>query len=326
MRSLGRVLTLFIALILLAFPFIVWWKAQAIVDWWALRDYTPPARIAELAVDSSMTDYGRHIFYVNHPELISDVAEFRQNCSQSEQTIVLGCYHSNQNGIDIYDVKDPRLSGIHEVTAAHEMLHAAYDRLDSTEKEKINAKLQDYYNNHLTDERIQETLQTYEGLDSEELVNEMHSIFGTEAADLPAELEQHYKQYFVSRSTVTSLAENYDNEFESRIKAWEDYEERRVQLKNEIEVDNKNLEQQRDRIVAERRRLDQLRIEGRIDEYNSLVSSFNTLVDEFNNSVRRLEKKIDTYNKLVKEQNSVAQELRSLNEAIDSRTIPEPVQ
>lgn len=311
---------------LLAFPFIVWWKAQAITDWWALRDYTPSARIVELAAGSSMSPTAERIFYVNHPTLVNDADTFHKKCPQSEQTIVLGCYHSNQRGIIIRDINDPRLSGIHEVTAAHEMLHAAYDRLSHDEKTDLNSQLENYFNNELKDERILETINTYENLQPDELINEMHSIFGTEAKDLPSSLEVHYKKYFNNRAEVLALAENYEAEFTSRINAYEDYERRLDSLKAQIDAATKELEKQREQIIADRRRLDSLRSSGRIDEYNSGVASFNEQVDAYNASVRRIQRDINTFNRLLEEQKSIAQELRSLNKSIDSRNVPELVQ
>lgn len=326
MKRLGKALTVAATLSLLTLPFIAWWKAQAISDWWALRDYTPSARIVGLAAGSSMTPSATHIFYVNHPELINDADTFHEKCPQSEQTIVLGCYHSNQNGIIIRDINDPRLSGIHEVTAAHEMLHAAYDRLSDDEKTDLNSLLEDYFNNQLKDERILETINTYENLEPDELINEMHSIFGTEAADLPPSLEAYYRKYFNNRQEVLELAENYESEFTSRINAYEDYERRLDSLKAQIDTATKELESQREQIVADRRHLDGLRSSGRIEEYNSGVAAFNARVDAYNASVRRIQRDITVFNTLLEEQKSIAQELRSLNQSIDSRNLPELVQ
>lgn len=325
MRKTGKLLALFFMSLLVVLPAVAWWQAQAISDWWALRGYSPPARVAALAVDTTMTDYGRHIFYVNRPELISDVNQFHKECPQSEQTIVLGCFHSSQRGIEIYDVKDPRLSGIHEVTAAHEMLHAAYERLKGEEKSSLNKELLEYLEQGLSDERIRETLKTYVGLSQSEMLNEMHSIFGTEAATLPAELESHYKKYFSNRAAVTSLAENYDNEFAGRLKAIEDYDARIESLKTSIDGQSAALESKRQQIIAERQRLDGLRAAGDINQYNSGVAEFNSRVDSYNSGVSRLRRDINSYNALVQERNALASELRSLESSIDTRSIPEPV-
>src|SRR4051812_21783202 len=69
-----------------------WFKRQEIYDWARLRNYTPPANIAQLAADTTMNASAERIFYVNHPEL-ENQKTFSSSCgSVGEQTIVLGCY------------------------------------------------------------------------------------------------------------------------------------------------------------------------------------------------------------------------------------------
>src|SRR5437016_5508500 len=104
-RSLGLIaLSVIVVAALFAFS-----KKQAIADWWELRGYAPPAGVISLANQDTMTEPARRIFYVNHPQLINNVTTFRHQCNFSEQTIVLGCYHPNQQGIDVYDISDSRL-------------------------------------------------------------------------------------------------------------------------------------------------------------------------------------------------------------------------
>ncbi len=101
-------------------------KRDAIYDWWRLHDYAPPAAAVQFADDTTMTAKARTLFYINHPKLEQSVA-FNGECpNNSEKAIVLGCYHPNQNGIFLFMVNDKTLSGVEQVTAAHEMLHAAY--------------------------------------------------------------------------------------------------------------------------------------------------------------------------------------------------------
>ena len=145
-RSVRRIV---LGLSLVAVPLVGLWQRQNIFDWAQLRDYTPPAAIVSLAEADSMNEKAKRIFYVNHPQLTSDTTSFRQACSISEQTIVLGCYHPDQQGIFVYDVQDERLSGIEEVTSAHEMLHAAYDRLSSKDRKDVDKMLNDFYKNDL---------------------------------------------------------------------------------------------------------------------------------------------------------------------------------
>ena len=51
---------------------------------------------------------------------------------------MLGCYILNK-GIYVYDITDDRLAGVRQVTTAHEMLHAAYDRLSVKERAQVDA-------------------------------------------------------------------------------------------------------------------------------------------------------------------------------------------
>jgi hypothetical protein len=129
MSGSKKIISLVILLAIVAFPVVAIANVQAIEDWWNLRGYSPPAEIAKLAAEDTMTPKAQRLFYVNHPQLISDKAQFRQACPLSEQTIVLGCYYhiqgSIKEGIALSDITDNRLNGVEEVTAAHETLHSA---------------------------------------------------------------------------------------------------------------------------------------------------------------------------------------------------------
>ena len=135
-------------------------QQQAIGDWLRLRGYTPNQEVTALADTDTFTSTSRHLFYINRPEIIPK-SEFVGSCNntKAEQTIVLGCYHGVQNGIFVLRIaNDSRLNGVMQVTAAHEMLHAAYDRLSNSERTKVNAMLEDYYHHQLKDARIQKTI------------------------------------------------------------------------------------------------------------------------------------------------------------------------
>ena len=100
---------------------------QAVVDWWRLSQYKPSAAVKQLADNDTMIGRGRDLFYISDPQ-IQDSAAFNKACkNEGEKTIVLGCYKLQD--IYLYNVTDARFNGVKEVTAAHEMLHAAYERL-----------------------------------------------------------------------------------------------------------------------------------------------------------------------------------------------------
>ena len=319
MGNTKRVLSYLIFLGLISGTALAVWQHRSILDWWQLRGYVPAAEIAALAADTAMTDPARRVFYVNHPDLMDDSTAFRQACPLNEETIILGCYHSGQRGIFIFDVDSTELDGVEEVTAAHEMLHAAYDRLSSKQRERVDKILTDYFNNNLTDQRIINTINAYKKTEPNDIVNEMHSIFGTEIDHLPPVLEDYYKQYFSDRRAVVAFANAYEAEFTSREAKVKSYEIELSRLKAQIQAQETSLQIQLNNINTDRRRLDSLRDSGQTEEYNSGIDSFNSNVRAYNAAVAKLRSDIASYNSLVEEYNSIARELASLQEAIDTR-------
>jgi uncharacterized protein YukE len=326
MTTVRRVISYALALALLALPVVVWAQHEEIWDWWKLKGYSPPSAVSALATQDTMTNQARHVFYVNHPQLIGDVNVFRQECNQSEQTIVLGCYHPPENGIAIYDVQDARLNGVEQVTAAHEMLHAAYERLSSSDKKNINALLQNYYKNELQDKRIADTINAYKNTEPNDVVNEMHSIFGTEVANLPKPLEDYYKRYFNDRSAVVAFANSYEDEFTNRTSRIVADDQKLESMKKQIASEEQSLQAQLEQLKSDRERLDSLRNSNQVSAYNSSISSFNAEVNSYNEGVRKLQANIASYNSLVEARNAVAGELRSLDSALDTRLTTQAAQ
>ncbi|HVX58417.1 MAG TPA: hypothetical protein VG964_01640 [Candidatus Saccharimonadales bacterium] len=326
MRSFKKTLGVLILLAIIAIPLVGWWKTQAIEDWLKLRNYTPPASIAALAKDDGMTPQAKHDFYVNHPQLIRGVAAFREDCPESEQAIVLGCYHPVQNGIYVFNVSDSRLAGVQQVTAAHEMLHAAYDRLSTKDRNYVDGLLQDYYKHDLTDRRIKDEINSYKKTEPNDVVNEMHSVFGTEAPNLPTPLENYYKRYFINRSSVVAYAEDYQQVFTMRQAEIDADKIKLDDLHTTITNEEQSLQQQLGRINSDRARLDSERASGQTDQYNAGVPAFNAEVDAYNAGVNKLKNDISEYNSIVNDYNSLAGELRSLEKSIDTRLAPQVAQ
>ena len=319
MRSLGRIFNISFSLALAAGLAAVIWQRQAIVDWWKLRGYNAPPAIAALAQNDAMTAPAKHFFYVNHPRLMTQISDFRSSCSRSEQTIVLGCYHPGQNGIFIYDVTDTRLDGVEQVTAAHEMLHAAYERLSSDERERIDGLLNDYYINGLTDERIKNAIDLYRSSEPDELLNEMHSMFGTEIASLPPLLETYYQRYFTDRSKVVGYSAGYEDEFTNRVNQINAADKQLAQLKQKIDSSEQALSAQAAQLDSDRAQLEAYLDSDNIAAYNAAIPGFNAQVAAYNKAITQLKKDIATYNQLVQQRNAIAAELKVLQSAIDTR-------
>ncbi len=128
-RSIGVWL---IAAVLIAGGYYIWISRTAIQDWITVQQYAPSAQVSAISDRSSMSDRGKFLFYASMPE-VSDAQNFNLQCERKEKTsAILGCYHNNR--IYLLEVSEKELDGIQEVTASHEMLHAAWDRLSDTDK------------------------------------------------------------------------------------------------------------------------------------------------------------------------------------------------
>ncbi len=290
-------------------------KQDTLFDIWRLRNYQAPSEIVRLADVTKMTDPARRLFYVYHPSL-EDKDSFNGHCTNAEQTIVLGCYIEFQ-GIYLYKVTDERLSGVVEVTAAHEMLHAAYDRLSAKERSKIDG-LTAGVANGITDERLKTTIENYRKKDPSVVPNELHSILATEVRDLPPELEDYYRQYFSDRSAIVGLAERYQSEFTARDRQVEAYDAELATLKAEIDAIDQRLQVQQADLKTQSDDLQQKRRDD-IDAYNAAVPQYNQAVNEFNSGVNRQKQLVIRYNTTVELRNEIATEENELSQAIDSR-------
>jgi hypothetical protein len=314
-KSSSRIPFVFSIFLLLALGLVLW-QRQTIYDWFRLRGYVPSAQIVALADATTMNDKGRHIFYVYHPSL-EDKASFNGHCTNNESSIVLGCYVQHR-GIYVYDVNDPRLDGIEEVTAAHEMLHAAYDRLDDDERAHIDTLTAQTLAN-LDNTRIHDTVERYRQRDASVVPNELHSILATEVRELPKELEDYYKRYFSNRAAIVALSEQYEQAFTDRQNKIAEYDSQLRSLQQQINDLQASLDAQEQSLDVERKRLDSMRSHGQIEAYNAAVPGFNDQVRRYNADVARARSLIDQYNQVVAARNALAIEENELIKAIDSR-------
>jgi hypothetical protein len=315
-RSLSAVLRLLVGVGILGVLAAAYWQRQSLYDWWRLRDYEPAAEIVALADNAAMNAYGRKLFYVHKPELNSR-KDFNQNCSGYEQTIVLGCYITHRN-IYIFDVTDTRLEGIEEVTAAHEMLHAAYDRLSQAERTRVDGLTTSYFA-QIADSRLKSVVKSYEDRNASVVPNELHSILATEVRALPAELEHYYAKYFTNRKAVVDYSEQYEAVFTQQQQHIESLAQRIDQLNTELKSERFAIEQLENVLSADAERLEQLKREGDIAAYNTGVPEYNQKVGHYQYRIKTYNTNVQLLNSLVEEHNQLAVEQKQLIDAITSQ-------
>ncbi len=318
-RKLFSALRLVAAIGFVAIAAWLVFNRQQVIDWYYLQGYTPSAEVASLAKDTTMTNKGKNLFYASRPQ-IKPKTEFSQYCTNdSEETIVLGCYKMQQ--IFLFDVTDERLRGVEQVTAAHEMLHAAYERLDSGARQKVNSLL-DKQLAGINDGRLKELVDIYNKQEPGQLSNEMHSILATEYRQLSPELEDYFSQYFTNRLKVVSYSEGYEEVFRTSKERITSLDVQLEQLKTKIEANNAELEKQQKVLQAQSNSLNQLLSHGRVAEYNDAVPAYNSAVEDFNNKVAQTQVMIDQYNSLVVQRNTEATAQNDLYKSLDSRYQP----
>lgn len=323
MKQFARFSGALVSLIVIAGSIYGIANRQQILDFLALRNYTPSDRVVSLADNTTMKEGMRRVFYVNHPAL-NDKSNFRKNCPANEQSIVLGCY-VERDGIFLLDVQDERLNGVVEVTAAHEALHAAYDRLSSGERKHIDQLTSDFYNT-LTDERVRKTVERYREKDASVVPNELHSILGTEMRNLTPELEAYYAQYFNNRIAVVDYSEKYEQTFVDLTNQVEQYDEQLKELKQTIESNQVEIEGQNKELEQQKTQLDALINSGKVSDYNNQVPKFNQQVNSYNSLISRTRNLIAQYNEIVEKRNDIATAEQELIKAINSNVIPAETQ
>ncbi|MFZ1301606.1 MAG: hypothetical protein WAQ27_03495 [Candidatus Microsaccharimonas sp.] len=199
----------FLSIITVGFAIWLFMNRQFALDQVTVWSYQPSAEIKELDNKVKFTDKGLFTFYATKP-VVADPNEFNDKCPREESgSPILGCY-TTEDRIYVFNVNNSQLDGMKEVTAAHEMLHAVWQRMSESERTRVGALLEAAYEKKATPE-LRERMTYYERNEPEAITNELHSILGTEVAGLGTELENYYARYFEDRQIILDLHAKYDS-------------------------------------------------------------------------------------------------------------------
>ena len=302
---------------------------QYVLDQLAFSQYQPSSEIASLATRSGMADEGRFYFYVSNPK-VNGSKEFNSLCPRAEQkSAILGCYTPEMK-IHVFDVPNAQLDVIKEVTASHEMLHAAWDRLSDAERRETGILLESEYKKQNNPE-LNARMEYYARAEPAERTNELHSIIGTEFVAISPELEAYYRQYFSDRQAVVTLHQGYEKVFKDLEAASQNLLAQVRQLKSEVdgrlEAYNANREalgQEGDAIQAQYASLN--RSSGsEVNAYNSRVNTYNSQLRLLNSEHDQIVSLIDQYNARVVAYNNAVTNQQNLQKSIDSAEAPAPI-
>ena len=202
---LARVLPTVLALVLVAAGVLAFLGFQRLVDQYTVWTFRPSESVSSLIGSSQLTEEGRFIFLASKP-VIESSNIFASSCaSNQEGSGILGCYLPRNRSIHLFAVTEPRLAGLTDVVAAHEMLHAAWDRFSASEQQQLVPLLEREASKLGGDPAFQARLDYYAKNEPGQRDNELHSIIGTEIASISPELEAHYAKWLGNRQALVKL-------------------------------------------------------------------------------------------------------------------------
>lgn len=317
-HRVGTIITIVLSASIFVIAGWLFLNRQYAMDQVSVWAYQVPIEVQTIEERLKLSDKGTFYFYASHPE-VADAESFNANCPRREVgSPILGCYGMGR--MYIYDITNPQLDGIEEVTAAHEMLHAVWDRLTDDEKKRVSNLLGTVYAN-LDDGELKERMDYYARTEPNELYNELHSIIGTEVTNIGEELETYYKKYFADRAVILGLHAQYDSVFES-------LQSQAETLYNELSELGASITTRTIQYNAESAQLS-----NDIDDFNTRANSngFTTLEHFYSERAALVARSnqllserdainadIALYNTKYEQYQSVAVQIESLNKSIDS--------
>lgn len=314
----GSIFKGFLAIALLLLATVIFFSRGFLSDQLVVWSYTPTTEVQSIVKRTAMTNHGKFMFYVGSPR-VEDAIEFNQNCSRKEQNVaVLGCY---QGKIHIYNVTDGRLDGIKEVTAAHEMLHAAYERLSDSRRQEVNNLIEAEYDKLKNDENLSKRMSFYARTEPGERDNELHSVIATEVKNVSPQLEAYYAQYFKDRSKVVALHDAYNIQFTSLKARADEISDEMKRLKTEVTQESRDYKHAVESFNKEVEAFNRLAESGGFENDKQYESS-RIVLEQRSESLEvmraAINAKIDQFNALRGELQSISTRSEDLNESIDS--------
>ncbi len=289
------------------------------IDALQAQAFTPTSQVANVRQRLELTDRGGTLFYASSPQ-IEDKATFNTNCQSNEKTTaILGCYWKRQ--IHLFDIQNKELDGTLEVTAAHEMLHAAYERLGPFARKRVDTFVQAEYDKHRDDPELKQIMQYYAMNEPGAELNELHSIIGTTVASISPELEAYYAQYFHNRADIVALNTKYNAVFSSISKQASELQAKIKATEPVIKADLASYDESRQQIESDIQAFNAKAKSGGFatqSAFNAARSALSNRLAALNAQRDSINARVAEFNKLVEQLNALAVRADQLNESINA--------
>lgn len=290
-----------------------------VLDAVAASRFVPTSQIASIRNSLQLTDEGGNLLYASEPKVESGQA-FNNACESTERSqAILGCY--NMRKIYLFDITNDQLAGAKEVTAAHEMLHAAYERLNIFERPKVDQMLDEQYQKIKDKPELSKIVAYYQKEEPDAVGNELHSILGTIESNLSPELEEYYSRYFINRSAIVAMNEKYSAVFEAVDKRAKDIASQINAIKPKLEAELAQYSADLDTLNGDIANFNRQYEAGVYKTQNAFNVARQLLVARVNElNARRTGINVDVaaYNKLIEQQDELSIQVDTLNSSINA--------
>ncbi len=300
---------------------------QEISDTFRALTFDPSPRAVEVLDAIELTPGGERLFLASRPT-VDGSQHFNAQCAEvdhSEQGHVLGCYVNQR--IRLFDVQDERVTGIVEVTAAHELLHAAYARLGERDRQALARELRDVFDElSANDPALAERMAVYEHLSPAAFANELHSVLGTEVRELPESLEAHYAQWFSDRAGLIDRFEAFHSVFAEFSAQAEAIELEMSTLRRDVEARSAEYEAEVKRFNGDaavfQARNERFEFSDDVDGFERIRSELSERRDWLQAMQEGLQADIEHYNALREQLRELGRLSTDLDQQLDSTLAP----
>jgi len=275
-----------------------------------IASFKPSPELLKFAGLADLSETSRRLLYAHRPLVSTDKAYIISKCDQHQNTraLTFGCYRPKEREIFILDLQDERLAGLTATTVAHEILHAAYDRLDRKERAAINEELERIYNGKLKAE-LEVRLKDY-NVTGDDFTSELHSIIGTEVESLPPTLAKYYDRYFKNRMTVVTLHKSSFAGIQGQHDTIRGLDLSLTSLKSEIDYLERRILNLESQIGSLKQTMPSA------PDQRVVVIQINELAKEHNELVAQIQPKSIEYNSIVKKRNALVQDSNKISELV----------
>lgn len=300
--------------------FLIWQSNNPhyIEDFIRSRKFEPSTDIININKNLDLTNAGKMIFYASYPQ-VNSATDFNKNCTRPEQnTSILGCYY--MKNIYLFNITHADLKYAKDVTAAHELLHAIYERLSVTDKQMVNNLLQEELKK-LDNAEYKWRIDYYNRTEPGELNNELHSIIGTEIKEINPELEKYYAKYFNNRKKIVDLYNSYNQQFKDLRAEAEKLDKEIKNLEKELNSSKSQYDAQINKLNSDIDNFNYRNNQGYYESESAFYADRNRLINRSNylEGLRsQINKNVEKYNDLVNLYNKNSARTNDLYSGMDS--------